>query len=134
MTALARILAAASGIAPELVAAGLDVYPELADAVEQLRNADDLSGTEKAQLIAGEIEDVVDAVDNHVPGWRDQLTEAQRDAFNARAKAAALGVVEAIYQGKRATDILVEAGVVKGGLVARIRARRKARRGQASQR
>jgi hypothetical protein len=133
-----KLAAKAAGVAPELLAVVLAVWPELREAIDELRKADweAVDGPTKAKLIADELEDVADALDDHVPGWNSKLSEAQRDDFLYHVKGAILGQVETLYHLKLAGELLEAAGVITAPkrLVERLRGRRKVSVGSRSQR
>jgi len=122
---MSQLIAALFGVAPKVAAIALAVIPEVREAVQHLEGVSDLSGPEKAALIAREAGDVLDALDDHLPGWSDKLDELHRDEVIERMESSVVAIAELVYQLRRITDILVAEGVIRGGLVARIRARRR---------
>jgi len=122
---MSQLIAALFGLAPKVAAIALDVIPEVREAVQHLEGLEKLSGREKAASIAREAGHVLDALDDHVPGWSNKLDELHRDEVIERMESVVVAVAELVYQLRRITDVLVAEGVIRGGLVARIRARRR---------
>lgn len=111
------------GVAKEVRLAIGDAWPELQEAVETFDGPtwEHMSGEDKAKAIAGHAADILDALDNHIPGLNEKLGEPERDAILAWSEKIVGGVVEVVVGARRISAILAEAGVVK------LRARRRPR-------
>lgn len=102
------------GVVVDVARAFADVWPEIVQAVELFDDEEfaDLEGVAKAAAIVDQASDILDALDNHIPGLKDALTEEQRDAILAWAGKAVLGMVEISVAARRISEVVVEAQAV----------------------